>query len=96
MSDEQYSKNLQLRDKELVRRLREKERLEEINKETQTLNVPEGGGSGFGGDEIGGSELGGIGGAAPLEAPMGEPGGEEAPATEPENSAPNLELPSEK
>lgn len=90
MSDDEYSRNEQLKDKEFVKRLREKERLDELNRQSGNLNDHEGepegmdsfggGSSDFGGG-FGGGELGG--------------GSEAAPAGEPSGEAPVPEIPSE-
>jgi hypothetical protein len=90
MSDDEYSRNEQLKDKEFVKRLREKERLDELNRQSGNLNDHEGepegmdsfgGGSGDFGGGFGGGELGG--------------GSEAAPAGEPSGEAPVPEIPSE-
>lgn len=89
LSDEQYLKNKKLKDKELVEMLRQKERQEELNKETMSLNTPEDGG-GVGGDV--GDFGGGFGGGGDI-APSGNEMPSEAPLDVPELEIPGEETP---
>lgn len=103
MSDEEYSLNEQYKDKEFLRKLRDKERLDELNKQAKTLDVPDDnadtiggmGGGGMGGDFGGGGmgDMGGdLGGDLP---PEGAPTGEEAPIDAPPEELPELNIPEE-
>jgi hypothetical protein len=95
MTDEAYSKNQELKDKEFIKFLRDKERLDELNKSTGSLGVPEDG-EPVGG--VGGGDMGMGGG----ELPPPDLGGEgEIPAPDmtdtgsPAENAPDLSLPEE-
>lgn len=89
-SDEQYLKNKQCKDKELIQYLRQKERRDELNKETQNLQAPEGS-SDLGGGGMGGS-LGDLGG----EMPPGDLGGSGMDAGQPPpGDTPELTIPGE-
>ena len=73
-NDEQYLRNKECKDRELIQYLRMKERTDELNKQTQSLQTPEDGQGG--GDFGGGGSLGDLGGAPmgePVEAPLGGP-----------------------
>lgn len=86
-SDEQYLRNNQLKEKELVAFLRQKEKLEELNKETMSLNTPEDGGGMGGGDTgFGGGFSGGLDPA---------PGGDAGSVEPPPEDLPELDIPGE-
>jgi hypothetical protein len=104
MSDEEYSLNEQYKDKEFLRKLRDKERLDELNKQAKTLDVPDDnadsmggmGGGGMGGDFGGGGGMGDIGGDLGGDLPPeGAPTGEEAPIDAPPEELPELNIPEE-
>lgn len=102
LSDEEYALNEMLKEKELIKFLRDKERRDELNKQTQTMEVPDdslgGMGGGGMGDFGGGGMGGGIGseiGDADLSGDLGGPEGGADLGSTPENT-PDLEIPEDK
>lgn len=75
-TDEQYLKNKELKTKELIQFLRDKERRDELNSQVGTLETPEndmGMGGDVGGDFGGGGSLADLGGTPSEIPPMGGP-----------------------
>ena len=104
LSDEQYSLNQMLKEKELIKHIRNKERMDEYHKQAKSLEVPEDNAN----NDMGGSFGGGIGpdlGGGSMGPDLGSPGGEmggdlgnePAPEANPTEGAPEeLPVPEEK